>query len=109
MKFSGNFAPTAKSRLATTACPIMRATIVRALGAGTLVGKVMLGGVRAASHTGARTQGPAGLTLFRSPNVCGDFMHLLAEDPAWVGVMQQSPKIGFERFAAFSEQVRRGA
>jgi hypothetical protein len=44
---------------------------------------------------------PAGSAPSRSPDVRGDFTHLLAEDPAGVGIMQQLPKIGFERFAAF--------
>jgi hypothetical protein len=44
-----------------------------------------------------------------SPDIRGDFTHLLAEDPAGVGIMQQSSKIGFERCALFPEQVRCGA
>ena len=44
--------------------------------------------------------------ITRPPDVGGNFPHLLAEDPGRVGVLQQAPKIGFERMAAFAEQVR---
>jgi hypothetical protein len=37
----------------------------------------------------------------RSPNVRGDRSHLLAEDSGRVGVVQQSPRISFERLAGF--------
>jgi hypothetical protein len=37
----------------------------------------------------------------RSPNVRGDLSHLLAEDSGRVGIVQQSPRVSFERLAGF--------
>ena len=54
-------------------------------------------------------RGSGGSGLARSPDIRGDFTHLLTEDLAGVGIMQQSSKIGFERCAVFPEQVRCGA
>jgi hypothetical protein len=36
-------------------------------------------------------------------NVRGDLSHLLAEDSGRVGIVQQSPRVSFERLAAFPE------
>jgi hypothetical protein len=42
--------------------------------------------------------------IARPPDVGGNFTQLLAEDPGWVGGLQQAPKISFECMAAFAEQ-----
>jgi hypothetical protein len=51
---------------------------------------------------------PANRCLTRDgpPDVCGDFTHIFAEDPGWVGVMKQLLKVSFKRIAAFPEQMR---